>query len=533
MKRALVVGICLGLIGLAVPMAARAQTDGCDWLAGDFHVHTVYSHDSWGGPQDPGTPPDEFFTFGWTPGQQGAIAESRDLDFIAITDHDNVDGYLDREGAYTGVGLYESGWGRTNQLPGGDPLVWVPDYEANVSGAKHAQMHGATHVYPKQGPQEMATALHDDADHGAFQINHPGDTGWHTYRADEDGDGEQDYNEFDYKFAGFAPDALEVWNIGVWAYHPPFPATNDHEFPVLMYNDFLDDGFKVAATGGSDNHWRSTTAAQGVGQPTTWVCAADRTYRAVIDGVLAGRTHISHQPPAYMGATAKLFADGDGDGTFEAMLGDTVAIGEETKIRAVVENAEGATLRFVTNGGEPLDETTIDHFNDTVTVDVPAGTTWIRAEVFYPDGIEARRQLQPLCEMSNQLFGPEPESSNAYCENRLAMIAMTSPIYFEADDFDPTTTLTYTGPTEVKVGSHSELSATLVDSAGAPLAGQVVTFTFRDETLSATTDENGSASVPTHVTGPPGEYVVHVDFAGTDIYSPSHVEAVISVIPGN
>ncbi|MGH2757496.1 MAG: CehA/McbA family metallohydrolase, partial [Actinomycetota bacterium] len=456
---------------LAIGLQLTAQAEGapCEWLAGDFHVHTVYSHDAYGGPQDPGTGPDEFYTFGWTPGQQGAIAESRNLDFIAITDHDNVDAYLDREGAYAGIGLYESGWGRTNQIPGGDPLIWVPDYEANVSGAGHAQMHGATHFYPKQSPQEMASALHNDADAGAFQINHPGDIDWHVFRGDEDEDGEQDYDEFDYEFPGFAPDALEIWNIGVWAYHPPFPATNDHEFPVLMYNDFLDEGFKVAATGGSDNHWRSTTAAQGVGQPTTWVCAEKRTYRSIIDGVLAGRTHVSHQPPAYMGATAKLFADGDGDGNFEAMLGDTVTLGEETKIRAVVENA--------------------------------AGATWVRAEVFYPDGIQARRELQPLCEMSNQLFGPEPESSNAYCENRLAMLAMTSPIYFEVAEFDPTTTLTYDGPTQVRAGDIATLSARLLDSTGIPLPNQAVTFTFRGKTYAATTDALGRGAVEARVSG--------------------------------
>jgi glycosyltransferase involved in cell wall biosynthesis len=34
-----------------------------------------------------------------------------------VTDHNNVDGYLARDQAATGVGLYESGWGRQNQLP--------------------------------------------------------------------------------------------------------------------------------------------------------------------------------------------------------------------------------------------------------------------------------------------------------------------------------------------------------------------------------------------------------------------------------
>src|SRR5918996_48302 len=112
MRRLIGLALLAGLVALALPLAAQAQApDGCDWYAGDFHVHTVYSHDAYGGPDDDGTGPDEFYTLGWTPGQQGAIAESRGLDFIAITDHDNVDGYLARDSAATGAGFYESGWG--------------------------------------------------------------------------------------------------------------------------------------------------------------------------------------------------------------------------------------------------------------------------------------------------------------------------------------------------------------------------------------------------------------------------------------
>lgn len=249
-RRGLNAGVAIAFIAALVPFAASAQAEaGCEWLAGDFHVHTVFSHDSYGGPDDEGTGPEDFYTLGWTPGQQGAIAESRDLDFIAITDHNNVDGYLGRDAAYTGIGLYESGWGSPNQVPGGDPLVWVPDYENSIGG--HAQMHGATKVYDESlDVPAAAEALRNDG--GAFQINHPADMDWH----DDDGN---------YEFPGFAPDALEIWNIGMWLYEPPAPATNDHEFPVQMYDDFLDQGFQIAATGGSDNHWRSTTAAQGVG----------------------------------------------------------------------------------------------------------------------------------------------------------------------------------------------------------------------------------------------------------------------------
>jgi hypothetical protein len=513
-QRILTLVVAAGAIAVALPITTgRAADPSCEWLAGDFHVHTVYSHDSYGGPDDPGTGPDEFYTLGWTPGQQGAIAESRGLDFIAITDHNSVDGYTARDTAATGLGFYESGWGRADQVPGGQPLIWVPDYENSVSGAGHAQMHGATQVYDRSLPApQAAAALH--ADGGAFQINHPSDMNWHDAAGN-------------FNYPGFAPDSLEVWNIGVWLYQPPFPATNDHEFPVAMYDGFLDQGFRVAATGGSDNHWRSTTAAQGVGQPTTWVCAEDRSPEAIVAAVRANRTSVSHQPPAYGGSRAYLSADGDGDGTFEAMVGDSVAPG--SKIEAVVENAEGATLRLVTNGGEVLAEETVTSPDFANAYEVPPDATWVRAEVFYPDGREARRELQPVCDLSNQLFGQERDSRNTYCENRLAMLAMTSPIYFSAGDFDPATSLTYDGDRAVRVGREATLSATLRDAAGDTLASQPVTFAFRDQTLQATTNDSGRASVRTRVAGPARDEVVHVGFAGTDTYDPAHEEATLRV----
>lgn len=516
-RRVVCVAIIAVLVAAISPLATYARAEGdCEWLAGDFHVHTVYSHDAYGGPEDEGTTADEFYTLGWTPAQQGAIAESRGLDFIAITDHNNVDAWEQRDNPITGVDPYESGWGLENQVPGGDPLIWVPDYENSIGG--HAQMHGATRVYDNSaGVVAVADALR--ADGGAFQINHPADMKWH----DDAGN---------YEFPGFAPDSLEVWNIGTWAYQPPAVATNDHEFPIEMYDGFLDQGFHVAATGGSDNHWRSTTSAQGAGQPTTWVCATERTSHGIVHAVLANRTMISSQPPDYEGPVAKLFADGDGDGTFESMLGDTVTPG--TEIRATVDGAEGATLRLVTDGGESLAEDTVDSPNFSKTYAISEDKTWVRAEIFYEDAQDMRKELQPLCDQSEDVYQQGlSDEENRYCENRLAMVAMTSPIYFEAPAFDPATTLTYNGDAQVKVGKKLTLGATLLDSEGAALAGQTLTFSFRGNSYSATTDAAGRGTVTGVKTkGPPGNYEVISSFAGTDTYDASKDSDLIVVTTG-
>lgn len=40
--------LCCLLLALAAAAPARAG----EWIAGDLHVHTTYSHDRWGGPGD-------------------------------------------------------------------------------------------------------------------------------------------------------------------------------------------------------------------------------------------------------------------------------------------------------------------------------------------------------------------------------------------------------------------------------------------------------------------------------------------------
>src|SRR6266550_9285638 len=74
----------LALVAFAAP--ARAG----EWVAGDLHVHTTYSHDSYGGPGDDNTGPDEAYTLGHSVTSQFAIAASRGLQYLAITDHNDI-----------------------------------------------------------------------------------------------------------------------------------------------------------------------------------------------------------------------------------------------------------------------------------------------------------------------------------------------------------------------------------------------------------------------------------------------------------
>ena len=390
-----VLAVAAALVVTAAPHSSASPAPApveCTWLAGDLHVHTTYSHDSYGGPGDDNTGHDEFYTFGWSVAEQGAIASSRGLDYLAITDHNDTRSATD------------PGYGSNG-------LIWVPGYENSLAG--HAQMLGTTTVLDNGAGtladvERVAEQLRSTG--GVFQINHPSDGEW----------------ESAYGFS-FVPDTIEAWNIGAWYYQHPLPATNDHELALDFWDRFLDAGHRVGATGGSDNHWRTVTPAAGVGQPTTWTCAVEPTTQGVLDALDAGRTTISHQPPAYGGAFAELRADGDGNGTYEAGIGEVVKKGSAILVR--VNDAAGAIVRLVGDGGRVLHEQRVTSPSFSTEYEAPRKITWLRAEVFYEDAAEARNQLDPACEGLDQVVNELGQPPTTYCQNRLAVVALTSPIY--------------------------------------------------------------------------------------------------------
>jgi hypothetical protein len=99
------------------------------------------------------------------------------------------------------------------------------------------------------------------------------------------------------------------------------------------------------------------------------------------------------------------------------------------------------------------------------------------------------------------------------------------------ETFDPTTTIVYSGDSTAKVGSTATLAAVLSGSDG-PISGASVTFAFRGQTLTATTDSSGRAAVAVKLIGPPGQYPVTASYAGSDRYRPSQTSATLSVSGG-
>lgn len=387
MRRLWIAGVFAAVLAAGAASANGPPPAEGEWLAGDLHVHTCYSHDAWCPPDDDNTGPDEFYTYSLTVDQQFTIASARGLDYLAITDHNDI-----RSQGHPGFGA------------GG--IIPIRGYENSLHG--HAQMLGAGQIYDAgdrsaSAVNVMADALREDG--GVFQINHPtnGSTDW------------PDDPDWEYAFE-VTPDTVEVWNINR-AWQPPAPSGSSTDDSVTYWEDWLDLGVRAAATGGSDNHWLSTNAVQGPGQPTTWVFASDPTESEVLRGLKRGHTFITYQPPALRGPLLFLEGDGDGDGTFESIVGDKIK--RDSPLRVRVLGAPGTLLRVVAGGSVVFEDRPVagDPFSHVFSV---TGTPrWVRAEIYEPDAVAARRGS------CNALLGGE----TTYCRNSLGVLAMTSALF--------------------------------------------------------------------------------------------------------
>ena len=363
---------------LSAPAAAAAAPS---WLAGDLHVHTCFSHDVYCGPADDNTGPADFYTFGSPVGDRFREAAARGLDFLAITDHNDV------------RSLTDPGRGAAGVVP-------VGGYEASLRG--HAQALGARRVYDPgdRGAgaiRSLAASLR--ADGGAFQINHPGN----QLERQFNGCGDTGVLDWQYGYE-VQPDTIEVFNNGT-----PVP-------PAERYLEcWLDRGAHVAVTGGSDSHWLTLALlGAGIGRPTTWVLGDTRTEAGVLAALKAGRTAVSREPPALGGAPLLLGADAGGDGRFETVQGGTAAPGSRLRVRSASPAARGY-LRVRANGRMIVQRELVP--GGSVEFEAPASEGWARATLHsVPD--------PPMSGECNTSASPV-----STCTYDGKLLALTSPLY--------------------------------------------------------------------------------------------------------
>ena len=362
--------------------ATREAPKG-QWLAGDGHVHTCYSHDSYCPPNDDNTGPETLYSSFASVPQRFAEGAAKGLDFLTISDHNDVRAWSDPafgSAGVIGVHAYE------HSLPGG---------HAHVIGAKEVK---------KKVPDAATLAASVNGDGSLFQINHPTEKGDAEITGCEQiargGEGNTDWK---YGFTA-RPDTLEVWN-----------ATTLLRPAEVFWECWLQQGWRVPVTSGSDSHGGNQA---NLGMPSLWVLAEDRSEAAILRALRNGRTTITRLAPSQGAARLLLESDADGDGAFESTMGDTVAPGAAMRVRGDGLSAP-ATARIRANGKTLLEKELAP--GGTVSFKAPSEPGWVRASLL---GDQRSADADPNCT-------PGTPSPLDLCTADLTYLAMTSPIYVE------------------------------------------------------------------------------------------------------
>jgi hypothetical protein len=347
------------------------------WLKGDWHMHCRHSTDSTNNPVS------RIVTF----------AERMGLDYLAITDHDvHVQGavaqntWADPEYRSDAVLLF---YGAELTAPRGHVNILSAErYDhQRIFDARNARDWDLLKL-----KQEMG--IH-------WSANHP-------------------HHKNHYGFSFDLADSVEIWNTSIWPKNLP---------SVRIWDDQLLSGRMIGARGGSDAHHGVpedpakivplTLEATGnyVGSPTTWIFAGARTKPAILAALEQGRASVSSNP---YNPRVELYADTDGDGRFELMMGDNAIPtnvpvtfevrlsgggipGANYKVRVIKNREEFGT--FLTDAG-----TRSARFIDTPSPDM---RSYYRVEIEGPQA-------------------PYPEVPNSMAQSQ-NMVALSNPIYFNYD----------------------------------------------------------------------------------------------------
>ena len=334
----------------------HGEPDGV-WLPGDTHVHDDHSSDGSAPRQlsnqrDPGNLPVS---------DQISYAESVGLAFLPLTDHRTFDQHWDP--------LWRS-----------DKLLLLTGEEVN--GSPHAIVLGAVDtVVDGANPPGSAAFRHIQqsiwdahAQDAVWSVAHPDDGEYTPVTGPNDNASAQ------------GVDAVELWN-----------ASSNPDAEIEYAENRWNRGFRFGAVAASDSHFKELRPASAPGQPTTWVFAAERSVRAILDALKAGRTTLSLRPD---GPFATIEADVDGDGRFEAMGGDEVIVedrrlSKRATLRVRVKAAAGMrVLVYAAPGRSAGPAATYVPVTDDQTYLLPLTVTgehtWYRVEVRAPGDLSGR-----------------------------------------------------------------------------------------------------------------------------------------------
>jgi hypothetical protein len=292
------------------------------WLKGDLHCHTIHS--------DGLNSVEEIVR----------NAVELGLDFLAVTDHNTSTHFEELD--------------RLSHLP----IVLIPGEEVTTYWG-HANMWGLREWIDFRCADEAsidAVRRYVLQKGGLISVNHPKCIGppwlfkgWDGYPS------------------------MEVWQA-MWRFY--------NWESLERWDALLRTGERVVAVGGSDVH--SIPPAEprhphGLANPTTWVYA-EATEASILDAIRAGHVYITDAPND---TRLVLSADVDGDGCFEALMGDTIAPSDGRPLRVRIEARGSPDWRlWLIADGVPVDIRPLDKVESTheSTLDV-SGRRYVRAEL--------------------------------------------------------------------------------------------------------------------------------------------------------
>jgi hypothetical protein len=313
------------------------------YYAGDFHVHSKESTDA--------KP---------TLDANVALAKQQGLDFIEMSDHNTI----------TQLDFFDD-------IQAKEPaFLLIPGIEFTTYMG-HANAIGATkwvdHKIGQPGVTIEASADQILAQGAILSINHPvldlGDLcigcAWK--------------HQLDPKKVGGVEIGTGALSKG---------ASLFSKNAIAFWDAILDQGLKVPAMGGSDDHRAGISdgnAESPIGSPTTLVRATELSVAGIIAGVRKGATVVKLESPLDpMCELEAAVTKGGGDAI--AFPGDTVGV-RSIVLRAKVSGGppgESHTVRLVKNGvpfGDPVDVTSDPFVLEAIVPAPPTGEDRWRAEV--------------------------------------------------------------------------------------------------------------------------------------------------------
>jgi hypothetical protein len=290
----------------------ESLTDGV-WLKGELHLHSDHSTDSSNNPVS----------------KIVAFCESVGMDFVAITDHDN----------HKRGDVANNTWADPDFKQGGKVLLLWGAEMTTTRG--HVNVFSATpydhlRLYDARDQRDIVVQSIKNGLGVQLSANHPSGS-----------------NNYGYSYD--MVESIEVWNSVMW---PKNANAN------MIWDDMLDSGRKLTGRGGSDAHHGEPDspdkavpntrqrAGNYIGTPTNWVFVKEPTIQGVLDAIENGRLSVSANPYC---PRIEFYADTDGDGTSDMMMGDNaVSEGKPVKftVKLTGKTEPGATytVKVVTNG---------------------------------------------------------------------------------------------------------------------------------------------------------------------------------------